>query len=96
MGTDVADFYSDMAAMAASLLAPTGQGGLGQGDIKLTRLTPGTPGQNPWDPVTPTTQTETLHGAVRGVSQRLIGTEVGGTVILASDRQAICTVPAMQ
>lgn len=93
----MADFYSQMAEMASDLLAPTGQGGLGQGEIKLTRVTPGTPDPiKPWEPVEPTTQTETLRGAVRGVSQRLVGTEVGGTVILASDRQAICTVPAMQ
>lgn len=93
----MADFYADMAAMANDLLAPTSQGGLGQGAIALTRVTPGTPDPiKPWEPVEPTTQTETLKGAVRGVSQRLIGTEIGGVAILASDRQAICTVPAMQ
>lgn len=90
------DFYSDMGGVARDLLAPTSQGGLGQGEIVLTRKTPGTPGPNPWDPVEPVTQTETLSGAVRGVSQRLVGTEVGGTVILASDRQAICAVPVLQ
>ncbi|WP_313237886.1 hypothetical protein [Delftia acidovorans] len=92
----MADFYSEMAAMTRDLLAPTSQGGLGQGEIVLTRKTPGTPGPNPWDPVEPVTQSETLRGAVRGVSQRLVGTEMGGTVILASDRQAICEVPQMQ
>ncbi len=92
----MADFYADMADMARGLLAPTSQGGLGQGEIVLTRKTPGTPGPNPWDPVEPVTQAETLRGAVRGVSQRLVGTEVGGTVILASDRQAVCAVPALQ
>ncbi|MCC9162846.1 hypothetical protein LNA76_05840 [Alcaligenes sp. MMA] len=30
------------------------------------------------------------------MSKQLIGTEMDGTVILASDRQAICTVPTMQ
>lgn len=89
------DFYSDMAAVTASLLAPTSQGGLGQGTVTLTRSTPGAPGANPWDPVTPTKQTETLKAAVRGVDARLVGTEVGGAVILASDRQAICAVPVM-
>lgn len=93
----MADFYAEMAAMAGDLLAPTSQGGLGQGEVKLIRVTPGMPDPiKPWEPVKPTTQTETLRGAVRGVSQRLIGTEVGGAVILASDRQAICTVPTMQ
>lgn len=92
----MADFYTEMAAMTRGLLAPTSQGGLGQGEIVLTRKTPGTPGANPWEPVEPVTQAETLRGAVRGVSQRLVGTEMGGTVILASDRQAICEVPQMQ
>lgn len=92
----MADFYTEMAAMTRGLLAPTSQGGLGQGEIVLTRKTPGTPGPNPWDPVEPVTQAETLRGAVRGVSQRLVGAEMGGTVILASDRQAICEVPQMQ
>lgn len=91
----MADFYAEMAQMAASLLSPTSQGGLGQGVVTLTRSTPGAPGANPWDPVTPTKQTETLKAAVRGVDARLVGTEVGGAVILASDRQAICAVPVM-
>ena len=93
----MSDFYSDMGKMAAQLLAPTSQGGLGQGEITLTRKIPGTPNPNkPWEPVEPTTQTESLRGTVRGVSKQLIGTEMDGTVILASDRQAICTVPTMQ
>src|SRR5690606_4370776 len=76
------------------LLSPTSQNGLGQGSIVLSRQS-SVPGANPWDAPTITTQTEQLRGAVRGVSQELIGTEVGGTVVLASDRQAICAVPAM-
>lgn len=91
----MADFYEQMRAVAAELLAPTSQGGLGQGVIVLARDTPGPEPENPWDPVEPAVQTETLDGAVRGVGKRLVGVEVGGTVILASDRQAICTVPAM-
>ncbi|HSH83588.1 MAG TPA: hypothetical protein VK979_00295 [Guyparkeria sp.] len=89
----MADFYSEMATMARDLLAPTSQNGLGQGTITLTRTSPGTPGPNPWDPVAPVTQTVTIRGAVRGISKELVGTEVGGTVLLASDRQAICEVP---
>lgn len=92
----MSDFYSDMAKMASDLLAPTSQGGLGQGSITLTRTTPGTPGPNPWDPVTPVTQTVTIRGAVRGISKELVGTEVGGTVLLASDRVAICEVPSIE
>src|SRR5690554_6140448 len=88
----MADFYSEMRQMAEELLAPTSQGGLGQGSIVLSRQS-STPGANPWDP--PVTTTEPLRGAVRGVSKELIGVEMGGTVVLASDRQAICAVPAM-
>src|SRR5690554_1115653 len=90
----MSDFYSDLAKMASELLSPTSQGGLGQGSIVLSRQS-SVPGANPWDAPTITTQTEQLRGAVRGVSQELIGTEVGGTVILASDRQAICAPPQM-
>ncbi|MGE8376217.1 MAG: hypothetical protein ACN6N5_12855 [Diaphorobacter nitroreducens] len=92
----MADIYTRLQGTTRRLLRPATQGGLGQGEIVLTRKTPGTPGPNPWDPVEPVTQAETLRGAVRGVSQRLVGTEMGGTVILASDRQAVCEVPQMQ
>lgn len=92
----MADIYTRLQGTTRRLVRPAAQGGLGQGTIVLTRKTPGTPGPNPWDPVEPVTQAETLRGAVRGVSQRLVGTEMGGTVILASDRQAICEVPQMQ
>lgn len=91
----MADFYSQMAAVAAQLLAPTSQNGLGQGSIVLSHATAGTPGANPWDPVEPTMTTETLSGAVKGVDQKLVGTEVGGQVILASDRQVIAAVPSI-
>lgn len=90
----MADFYSEMRQMAEELLAPTSKGGLGQGSIVLSRQS-STPGANPWDPPVITTTTETLKGAVRGVSKELIGAEVGGTVILASDRQVICAPPQM-
>jgi len=89
-------FYDDMQAMARDLLKPDSQGGLGQGIIQLTRITRGAVDPNkPWEIPTETTQTETLDGAVSGISKELIGTEAGGTVLLASDRKAICTVPAM-
>lgn len=91
----MADIYSRMQDTARRLLSPTSQGGLGQGNIVLTRVTSSGASANPWDPVTPTTVKETLNGAVRGVGSELIGTEVGGTVILASDRVAICAIPKM-
>lgn len=90
------DFYASMAQTARELLAPTSAGGLGQGTIVLTRTTPGEPDEDkPWVPVEPTKKPETLDGAVKGVSSRLVGTEVGSSVILASDREAIVTVPSM-
>ena len=92
----MADIYSDLAAAAAQMLAPTNQNGLGQGQIILSRSVPGTPNPNaPWEPVTPTVTTETLKGAARGVDARLVGTEVGGAVILASDKQVTCAPPSI-
>lgn len=92
----MADFYSDMKDFVSEILSPTSDNGLGQGNLTLTRTTPGTPDEDePWVPVEPTVTTETLDGAVRGVDKRLVGTEAGSTVILASDLIAICTVPTM-
>lgn len=92
----MSDFYDEMYAMANELLAPTSQSGLGQGVITLTRTTQGEPDEDaPWIPVEPSKKTERLNGAVKGVNSRLVGTEVGSAVILASDREAICTVPSM-
>jgi hypothetical protein len=92
----MADFYSEMADMARELLAPTSRGGLGQGTIILSRETPAkVDTAAPWEPVTPALTTEKLDGAVRGIDTRLVGVAMGGTVLLASDRKAICTVPAM-
>lgn len=88
------DFYTDMATTARALLASTSQGGLGQGRIELTRIEPGIVDPlKPWIPVAPVTTTVELRGAVRGVDKKLVGTEVGGTVVLASDRVAITEVP---
>ena len=90
----MASIYDRGAALAARLLAPEKYG---QGVIILARSTPGTPNEEaPWEPVTPTVTNETLKGAARGVDSRLVGTEVGGAVILASDRQVICAPPVMQ
>jgi len=92
----MSDFYDDLADMASELLAPASSGGLGQGVIQLIRVTPGAVDPDkPWLPVEPTEKPETLKAAVRGVDSRLVGTEVGSAVILASDRQVICAPPAM-
>lgn len=92
----MADFYEEMAAMTADLLAPTSAGGLGQGEIVLSREGDPSPAPNPWEPVdTAERITEKLSGAVSGVSARMVGIEAGGTVILKSDRQLIAAVPHM-
>lgn len=88
-------FYDDMADMVKDLLKPDNEGGFGQGIITLTRITRTENQDKPWELSQEISETETLDGAVRGVSKELIGKEVGGTVLLASDRQAICTVPSM-
>lgn len=92
----MADFYAQMADMARDLLQPTSTGGLGQGYLTISREGPSIPGSNPWDPVVPGERiVEKLDGAVRGIDKRMIGTEVGGVVLMASDLQAICAVPVM-
>lgn len=92
----MSDFYSDLATMARDLLAPTSQGGLGQGTLVLTSITPGTPDPlEPWKPVIPQTTTQTLRGAVKGVSSELVGVAAGETVIVATDREAITEVPSI-
>lgn len=90
----MSDFYEQMGQMARELLAPTSAGGLGQGRLELVRSV-NIPPDNPWDPPIPKQQVESIDGAVRGVDSRLVGVEVGGTVILASDRVAITEVPKM-
>lgn len=92
----MADIYTRGQAITRRLLRPGSQGGMGQGAIILTRTIKGTPDPaTPWIPPVDTDQTELLRAAVRGVDKRLVGTEMGGAVLLASDRQAICAVPAM-
>src|SRR5690625_5116157 len=95
--SSMGDFYSDMAKMARDLLAPTSMGGLGQGVLELTRVTPGVPDPDqPWLPVQPVRQTVRIRGAVRGISAELVGKDMNGTVLVASDRVAICAVPSIE
>lgn len=92
----MADFYADMQQFARDILSPTSEGGLGQGRIQLTRTAPGAPDPAaPWEPVQPVTQTIAIKGAVRGIDTRLVGSELGGTVLLSSDRVAITEVPSI-
>ena len=85
--------YDRGAALTARMLAPEKHG---QGTVQLIRVTPGVVDPDkPWLPVEPTEKPETLKAAVRGADSRLVGTEVGSAVILASDRQVICAPPAM-
>lgn len=87
-------FYKEMQQMTRDLLKPDTEGGLGQGEIVLKRVTPGTPNPDtPWVPVEPTVQAEKLKGAARGVSGDLIGTEVNGTILVSTDLTVICEVP---
>lgn len=80
----MADIYDRMQATARRLLAPTSEGGLGQGSIALVRYVPGAPGPDPWSPPSPSTrQITTLKGAARGVGKELIGApvETGGQIV---------------
>lgn len=78
------DIYTRMRATAQRLLAPTSQGGLGQGTIELVRYIAGVPGRDPWSPPSPPEREVTvLDGAARGVGKELIGApvETGGQIV---------------
>lgn len=93
----MADMYVDMAGVTASMTAPTSKGGLGQGRLVLAVDKPGeVDPDKPWVPVKPTRITEPWQGVVFGVASKLIGVEMGGTVIRASDLQATGKVPKME
>lgn len=80
-------FYDSMAAaMADDLLDPSS---LGQTGVTVT-ITTITPPTDPWGEGTTSTTTETLKAAARGVSEKLVGTQYGGTVLLATDIQITC------
>ncbi|WP_311271044.1 hypothetical protein [Sphingobium sp. WCS2017Hpa-17] len=89
------DFYDDMRAVGRELLAPTSAGGLGQGEIAITRYVAGPAPVNPWDaPSPPTPERIPLDGAARGVGKELVGTPVeNGGQIVATDLLVIVAVP---
>ena len=77
-------FYEDMRQVAIDLLAPTDEGGLGQGKIELVRYVDGPPPANPWDPpAEPSREVTTLDGVARGVGKELVGlpVETGGQIV---------------
>ena len=91
-------FYEDMRAMATELLQPDAAGGLGQGEIILTRSVPGTPDPaQPWLPVTPSVISETLSAAAFGaLPSGDQAVEFGdGVTILSTDIKVISAIPAM-
>jgi hypothetical protein len=92
----MADFYGDMAQLARDLMAPTADGGLGQGIIELERSIK-VPGANEWDAPSFTYERERLNGTARGVSARLVSspsTGETGPIILATDLQVTCAAPS--
>lgn len=88
----MADFYTEMAAMAQDLLAPTASGGLGQGVVYLVRVAAGSSPNNPWEHAP--AEKEIVKAVVRGIDARLVGTEYGSAVLLASDKEVITEVPS--
>lgn len=87
----MADFYDEMAGVTREMLAPTSEGGLGQGKVALVRYVPGPPPANAWDPPSPPSRQVTpLDGAARGVGKELVGAPVeNGGQIVATDLQVI-------
>lgn len=67
---------------------------LGQGEFILKHSTAGAADPSkPWLPVPTVIETEKLLGTAKGVSSKMIGVEVGGTVIVATDIEALTSVP---
>lgn len=89
----MSDIYTRMRAVGARLLAPTSEGGYGQGSIELIRYVEGDAPTNPWDqPETPAREINVLDGVARGVGKELIGSpvETGGQIV-ATDLQVTVT-----
>lgn len=89
----VADFFDRMAGVATRLLKPSDQGGLGArtNSIKYVRLTPGAAPSQPWEPPNPPVRTELpVRAQSFGISQKLVGTPIENTVLIATDLYVIC------
>lgn len=92
----MADIYRDGDKLAKQMLKSSSKGGFGQGTIVLVRATKGQPDPaNPFAPVSDILKKETIGGAARGVSEKLVGLQVGDAVLVATDLQMIATVPKM-
>lgn len=91
----MADFYQEMAQMAEEMLAPTSQGGLGQGKVELIRKTVVRDELEPWQLPTETVQRETLRAAVSIIQSRFSSSAgyMGETMILEGDLQVVAAVP---
>lgn len=81
------DIYTRMRSTARRLLAPTDQGGYGQGEITLVRYAAPPADPNPWSPPSPAIRRLTkLDAVARGVGKELVGTPVdNGGQIVATD-----------
>jgi hypothetical protein len=95
-------FFKGLADMAADLLKPEEQGGLGAaaGSIVLVREVPGVADPSkPWLEVEPTTTRETLKAHSFGVSQQLIGSRLDGSgvgeTIIMGDQFVISAIPSI-
>lgn len=87
----MSDFYDEMAGVVREMLAPTSEGGLGQGSIQIVRYVPGPPPANEWDPpAQPERDITVLDGAAGGVDKELVGApvETGGKIV-ATDKMVI-------
>jgi hypothetical protein len=64
-------FYDDMADMVQEMLLPDEEGGLGQGTVKLLRVTRAAPDPStPWIPGAEATTTYPLKASVKRLHQR--------------------------
>lgn len=86
----MADFYEDMQRMATELLAPSSEGGFGQGSVVLTYQALGQPDPSrPWEPVVnPDPEIQELRAAVTSAKKY-----ADGQTILATDVRLVAAVP---
>lgn len=86
----MADFYADMAKMATDLLAPTSDGGLGQGIVQLMRIRIGEK-PNDWTDAPEFESLWTIRAAVKRLHQRY----ENGVLIIETGDQLIVSPTAV-